>query len=61
MSIEQELLDLAKQLGPEVVKAIAGLLKDALGGSSEDQLKRKAEKLAVLTAFKASYRVGRKP
>lgn len=56
MNIEEELLNLAKSLGPEVVRGVADLLRSALSGSKEDDLKRQAEKLAVLTAYKASYR-----
>lgn len=55
-TLEQELLNVAKLLGPEVIHGLTELLKSALGGSSEDHLKREAERLAVLAAFKASYR-----
>lgn len=59
--LEQELLDVARELGPEVIHALTELAKSALNGAGEDELKRQAEKAAVLAAFKASYRRGNRP
>lgn len=54
--LELALLDLARQLGPDVVRAVVALGRSALAGAPAADLRRDAEKLATMTAFKASYR-----
>ncbi len=43
-----------------MVKGVVGLLKGALAGESPKKIASRAEQVAALAAFKASYRVGRR-
>lgn len=53
----EELEALAAELGPELVKELIAIGRAALGGASKTEIVTKAERLATLAAFKASYRV----
>lgn len=52
-----ELEQLAIDLGPELVKELIALGKLALAGAPKPEIVTKAERLATLAAYKASYRV----
>lgn len=49
----------AIQLAPEIVGSLINLAKLALRGAPKDEILKEAERLATLTAFKASYRRGK--
>lgn len=57
----KELADVATQLAPEIIGSLVNLAKLALRRAPKDEILSEAEKLATLTAFKASYRRGSQP
>ncbi len=54
----KELGEVALKLAPEIVGSLVNLAKLALRGAPKAEILSEAEKLATLTAFKASYRRG---
>lgn len=57
--IESAGVEVLKAVGPELAKAALGLLRGALAGESEDQIKAKSDKLLAKTLFKAAYHRGK--
>jgi hypothetical protein len=53
------LLQVAKQLTPDALAELVGLVKAVLAGEPHDAVMVRAQRLAALQAFKASYRRGR--
>jgi hypothetical protein len=52
----EALLEIARKLAPEVISEIVHYARLALAGATEAELTSSAKRMAVLLAYKASYR-----
>lgn len=55
-AVIEALAEIARKLAPEVLSELVHLARLALGGASRAEILSSAERLAVLTAYKSSYR-----
>jgi hypothetical protein len=52
----EALTEIARKLAPEVLSEFVHLARLALAGASSSEITNSANRIAVLTAYKASYR-----